>query len=268
MMSFIVNFISTIYKKYLQPNVEEDPQFIEFKGKQILITSEPNVNIKVALESNQFTNWLEEVKNDGMLDLRSVHFQSVDMFGPRAGFVKWKSTIYMGEVCLPGIVFARGGSVAVMPVLECNGEEYTLLCVQPRVPLGKHNVIEFPAGMLDGENNFAGVCAKELKEEADIVISPDDLIDMGQIAWGDDIKGMYSQCGASDEFIRQFMFKRTVSESQLEEMNGKHTGELASGETITLMVCKLSEVWKISPDSKTMCLLHLYENLKREGLVN
>ena len=62
--------------------MEEDTKFIEFKGKQIVITSEPNVNIKVALESTQFADWLDEVKNDGMLDLRSVHFQSVDMFGP------------------------------------------------------------------------------------------------------------------------------------------------------------------------------------------
>ena len=98
-------------------------------------------------------------------------------------------------------------------------------------------------------------------------LNPDDLIDLGEIAWGKDVKGMYSQCGASDEFIRQFMFKRSVSQSQLEEMNGKHTGELDSGEVITLMGCKLSDVWKISPDSKTMCLLHLYENLKREGRV-
>ena len=51
-------------------------------------------------------------------------------------------------------------------------------------------------------------------------------------------------------------------------MNGKHTGELEAGETITLKICKLSDVWRISPDSKTMCLLHLYYMLNQEGKLN
>lgn len=250
-------------KVFVNKYWKQTPLSIEVNGKSVVISSEPNVDIDVALNSTQFNEWLKEIQNDGKLILESVHFQSIDMFGPRAGFVKWKSTVYLDGVCLPGIVFARGGSVTVLPILECDGEEYTILCVQPRVPLGKHNVIEPPAGMLDGDNNFAGVCAKELKEEADIDIKPEELVDMGSLVWGENVKGMYSQCGASDEFIKLYMFRRQVTKEQLEEMNGKHTGELEAGETITLKICKLSEVWKISPDSKTMGLLYLYENLKK-----
>ena len=33
----------------------------------------------------------------------------------------------------PGIVFARGSSVAILVVLMCEGQEYTLLTYQPRV---------------------------------------------------------------------------------------------------------------------------------------
>lgn len=267
MSSLVTKFYETIMYN-TQRWFNKPPSSIQFNGKQVKISAEPSININIAIQSTQFTDWLVEVEKDGKLDLHEVHFQSMDMFGPRIGFLKWKCTIYLDNICLPGIVFARGGSVAVLPVLECEGEEYTILCVQPRVALGKHNIIEFPAGMLDGENNFAGICAKELKEEADIDIEPDELIDMGLLAWGADVKGMTSQCGASDEFIRQFMFRRTVTSEELEEMNGKHTGELEAGETITLKICKLSDVWRISPDSKTMCLLHLYYMLNQEGKLN
>ena len=45
-------------------------------------------------------------------------------------------------------------------------------------------MVEIPAGMLDGESNFVGVAAKELKEETGIEITAEKLINMTRLAYG------------------------------------------------------------------------------------
>ena len=106
----------------------------------------------------------------GVLFIKAVEVQSVDMFGPRVGFIKFKSTAVIniggpeGAVMVPGIVFMRGGAVGILVILECEGKEYTILTYQARVPVGVHNLPEVPAGMLDGSGNFKGVAADEIAE--------------------------------------------------------------------------------------------------------
>ena len=74
------------------------------------------------------------------------------MFGPRVGFLKFRSTAKVnaggekGVITVPGIVFMRGGAVGVLVILECDGKEYTLLTNQARVPIGHHALPEIPAG--------------------------------------------------------------------------------------------------------------------------
>lgn len=64
------------------------------------------------------------------------------------------------------------------------GEEYVLLTVQPRIPVGSLEFVELPAGMLDGDS-FSGAAAKEIKEECGIEIKADELKDLGQMALGE-----------------------------------------------------------------------------------
>ena len=86
------------------------------------------------------------------------------MFGPRVGFVKFRSEALVvtdtgiadGTVGVPSIVFMRGGSVGVLIVLECEGEEFTILTHQARVAAHDHSLPEIPCGMMDGSGNFKG----------------------------------------------------------------------------------------------------------------
>ena len=73
-------------------------------------------------------------------------------------------------VRVPGVVFLRGGAVAILVLLKCDGKTYVLLCRQPRAPVGRSDFPEIPAGMLDGDGKFAGVAAKEMEEETGLVI--------------------------------------------------------------------------------------------------
>ena len=54
------------------------------------------------------------------------------------------------------LVIGARMAVAILVLLECDGEQYTILTRQARVPAGYFRFPEIPAGMLDGSGHFAG----------------------------------------------------------------------------------------------------------------
>jgi ADP-sugar diphosphatase len=148
--------------------------------------------------------------------LRKIDVQSVDFFGGlRVGFVKLKTEVTndKGEK-FPGSVFLRGGSVAMMVILQdetfaSDSEEgkFVLLTVQPRIPAGTLGMVELPAGMIDDSGTFGGAAAKEIKEELDMDIKEDELQDMTRLALnpteetsGEKLqRAVYTSPGGSDE---------------------------------------------------------------------
>jgi ADP-sugar diphosphatase len=232
---------------------------IKVLGKDVVVTAREGIDIATALASSQLQDWARSVQEG--LDVRRVHIQDVDMFGPRVGFVKFKADVFVDDTQIPGIVFARGGSVAILVVLQCDGELYTVLTSQPRVPGGKASFREVPAGMLDGEGHFKGVAAKELEEEVGLTIDSSALRDLTAEAYGDGVAGVYPSIGGCDEFLRLYSYEASVTREELEGMQGKATGCREEGEVISLHIVPLADVWKLAPDAKTLSILHLYDKL-------
>jgi len=223
---------------------------------QPLFTAEAGIALDTAVQSKQFQNWLAQV-DTSKFQIRSVHIQSVDMFGPKVGFIKFKADIVdMAGKFIPGIVFMRGGSVGILSVLTCKGKKYSVMTVQPRVPTGRFDFLEIPAGMLDGSGNFAGVAAKELEEELGIKISEHDLTDLSGLTGCN--QGVYLSPGASDETLRFFSFTREVTEEEMAAMNGRCTGVMAEGEQITLKIIPFDDLITVA-DAKTIVAYALYQ---------
>jgi len=169
---------------------------------------------------------------------------------------------------IPGVVFMRGGAVGMLVILSCDGIEYSILTLQPRVPTGQFQFPEIPAGMLDHSGDFAGVAANELAEECDVHISSSSLVDLTEFAYQKRFRGMYPSAGGCDEFLRLFVYQETVSREKLESLRGKLTGNREHGELITLKIVPLSEVWREAPDSKALSALYLYEKWKLANGIN
>ena len=55
-------------------------------------------------------------------------------------------------------------------------------------------------------------------------------------------KGMYPTVGASDEFIRLFLFRKTVTQAELRDLQGRLTGCVEEGEVISTQV-RLTRWW-------------------------
>jgi len=222
--------------------------------------------------------------NKAPYKLREITVQSVDWFGSgekkRLGFVKFQAQITNdnGEH-LPGAVFMRGSSVAMLLVLQPDdvseddeSEKHVLLTVQPRLAAGSLAFPEIPAGMLDDAGSFAGGAAKEIEEETGLVVKDEDLIDMTALALQDENgaenlqKGVFTTPGACDEFVPIFYYQKRLPRKELEEFRGKLTGLRDEGEKITLKVVKLEDLWRQGArDAKTLSAWALYQGLKREG---
>jgi len=223
-----------------------------------------------------FTEWVDSINQIENKDLEKpelfvekVHIQSVDMFGPRIGFVKFEVIAKKWNekmkqiVVVPGIVFMRGGAVAVLCILiepGIGGKEYALLTLQPRVPAGISDFPELPAGMLDGEpdkQKFAGKAAKEMNEEALLEIKDYELFDLTHMAYGHRYKGMYPSAGGCDEFLKLYLYRRYMNHETLQLLQKLDGGE-DDNEIIKLKVVPLEDLWHEAPDAKALAALFLY----------
>ena len=235
-------------------------------GQQVPVTASCACNLEEVVKSPNFVYWAQQI--DPNLLVGNVDIQSVDYFGSgRIGFIKLKATVHLASrpegKNIPGIVFMRGPSVAILLVLRCNGKKYTVLTRQARVPIGASAFTEIPAGVFDGEI-FAGVAAKELKEEVGITIDSAHLVDMTRKVYGDKYPGMFPSPGGCDEYIKLFLYETEVSQEELDSYRNKCTGVLEEGEFISLKVIELEHLVEETSDAKSLCAFTLYHHLSKQ----
>jgi ADP-sugar diphosphatase len=151
-------------------------------------------------------------------------------------------------------------------------EKYVLLTVQPRFAGASLKFVELPAGMVD-DGTFKGSAAKEIKEELDLDIHEDELIDLTKLAVGggddEDIpRAVFPSPGGCDEFISIFLHQKRIPRAQLKDWTGKLTGLREEGEKITLKLVKLDDLWwEAGRDGKALAAWALWEGLKRSGKI-
>ena len=201
-------------------------------------------------EWKPFKAWLKNLKTSG-IKINYVNIQSIDMFGQNIGFMKCKCDAKNKDnKPLPGIVFMRGNSVAILILIQSENKVYTVLVKQDRVPVGQ-SIYEIPAGMLDN-NTFKSAAVKELHEEVGITIRSDsehftELSD-----------GVYPSPGGSDECISLCVYRAIATPDQISKLNKRQTGETSEDEHITVFVETFDEALNKCKDMKFFSAIALY----------
>eukprot|EP00842_Homolaphlyctis_polyrhiza_P004132 jgi/Hompol1/471/HPOL_002502-RA len=238
--------------------------------------------------TRQLASQLERSSVGERIKVHSIQVSDIDYFGKRIGFVKFAADIRWiddGQP-LPGIVFCRGGAVAVLLIVRPTGaakaseasssdDAYVVLTVQPRLPIAALEEAALPAGMLDGDRNFAGVAAKELEEECGIKISSNDLIDLtghrtvDEVGLADDefnpaTTGLFPSAGGCDEFIRLFLCEKEMPLEQIRQLEGREAGLRDEGERISVRIVPLRDLWRSTRDMKALAALALYQQYKSQ----
>lgn len=214
----------------------------------------------------QFSDWLSSQHED--FKYHSIVIDAVTMFGSRPGLIHITTEVTFHEKPSKRIVFIRGGSVGVLLLVKSieTSKVYTIYVRQPRNAVGATDFIEIPAGMLDGATGTlasTGVAVKELQEEADLTILPEDLVHLLQ---------MIPSAGGCDEWIDLFLVFLSAKDSYIQGLIGKKTGELGSDEQITLGIAEFSEFEKMClngrcKDAKAMSAIFAMKSLVEQGRI-
>jgi 8-oxo-dGTP pyrophosphatase MutT (NUDIX family) len=235
--------------------------------------------------SNNERHALDAPPNDYDLpyQLHRINVRSVEWAGPRILFVLLHTVVQSAtdERALPGIVFLRGGSVAILMIVRPEDDpaaRFVVMTHQPRVPAGSFAFREIPAGMIDDEDAFVGAAATEIREETGLIVRRDELVDMTELAvrrgrddWDDQQhlqRAVYPSPGGCDEFVALFLWQQVMPRPEIERLRGKLTGNRTDGEKIQVGLVEYKDLWREGArDAKTLAACALYENLVREGVL-
>ncbi|XP_021286904.1 nudix hydrolase 14, chloroplastic isoform X2 [Herrania umbratica] len=216
-------------------------------GQPVQIVASPGLSdseFRSAIESSLFKKWLKNLESEsgilanGDMTLTQVLIQGVDMFGKRIGFLKFKADIIdkgTGKK-VPGIVFARGPAVAVLILLESDGETYAVL-------------------------------TEQVEEEIGIQLNLEDMVDLTAFLEPSTGFKVFPSPGGCDEEIGLFLYRGCVDKNIITQLQGKETGLLEHGELIKVCVVPYEKLWRMTPDAKTLMAIAIYEMAKKEGLL-
>jgi 8-oxo-dGTP pyrophosphatase MutT (NUDIX family) len=210
--------------------------------------------------------------------LRWIKIQAFDEFEikgvKRVLFIKLFAEVTTdNHEYLPGVVFLRGGSVAILMIVRPTDaplERYVIMTEQARVAAGSLSFMEIPAGMLDDERNIKLAALREIQEEVGIFPKADELIDMTKLAVQDHKvsesiqSAMYPSPGGCDEFITIYLWEKELDRLDIENLKDRLTGDRAAMEKITVRLLEYEKLVAVGGrDGKTLAAWSLYEYLKR-----
>ncbi len=222
---------------------------------------------ETVLNSFLFQNWLAHAQEKFIVS--KIHFSSVDYrFKDHSPlFIKLTATATLPDgKPVHGIVLVRGNAVGVLVVLRCEGKPYLLLVRQPRFAISEPESLEMPAGILDWSKDYRKVALSELKEEAMLDATDDELIDLTGFYTEGKLDGHAASCGLLDERIRLYAIERTVTLEELKRMDGRNQEYTDENEWIKTVVLPYEEAGKQFIDHKNLLAMFMYERyLARQG---
>lgn len=219
------------------------------QGKKILITGEHAVELS---QSRTFTNWLltfdpslkvlwlsEEWsywrRKTGELVFAIFHVAYIDDVG------KEKISLF----------FFRSDSAASLLVLEDikSRKKFIVFIEQIRGPVGG-KILEIPAGTLEEGESPAATMAREIKEETNLEVRPDELEFLGTY---------YFSPGACTEQITLYYCEKECVGLEIKELQNRLAGLREHGENTKVKIYSFDDFEKLKiRDAKTQLAYELY----------
>jgi len=235
-------------------NDQPDITTVEIRGKQVPVVKPASVaaTIREIASTSFFKDWVNKLSPE--FTVSKIEIQSADVIGLKVRFIKMRATMTDktgSEV--PGVIFMRGRSVAVLLLLTVPDEKkkkYVVVTRHQRAAIGEYSHEEIPVGMED-EGPLGTV--REIMEN-EIGISDDfHPINMNEAIFGQD-KPIYTSPGATDEGMRFYLVELKVSQEQINEIQSK----AKSGSILSLKLIDLEEVVEKCNDAKSILAVQLY----------
>eukprot|EP00301_Raphidiophrys_heterophryoidea_P020987 c5544_g1_i1.p1 GENE.c5544_g1_i1~~c5544_g1_i1.p1 ORF type:complete len:307 (+),score=44.98 c5544_g1_i1:58-978(+) len=263
--------------------VEIHDQLHELKASVFFLECEgTDANtVQKGLKSDMFQEWREAISQNDRMVVTAVIFQCIIFDeADKIKFLKIDSKCYnvadyvawlQGTVpkigAIPGISFMKGPTISVLIIIP-EDEDYTILAVHPRVAVAELRVPEIPSGHFSPSGEFSGPVAQLIDKTLQFKIDMKNLVDLTQLAFGDSFRGVYPSAGGCDEYVRLFLYRHEgATKEQLKIWKQKCTGKMDDSNPLALKLCLLSDLWKESPDAKSLTALGIFTRLKSCGML-
>lgn len=208
------------------------------------------VRLSTIVESPLLRNWAAGIKIGYFVT--EIVVKAVVMFGRRVGFLFIEANITNPEGHrLPGAVFLRGNSVAMLVELRTPSGSYALLVRQARTPAGGA-IYETPAGMLDDSGDFQGVAFKELEEELPALRGWFTLEHVVKLH----TEPVWISPGACDERMDFYYLLVETTDGAIQRLHGTIGGLANEGEHLMAVVVPWNQLQSV-PDAKLLIALSL-----------
>jgi 8-oxo-dGTP pyrophosphatase MutT (NUDIX family) len=194
--------------------------------------------------SNVFRQWFKRLPKEmipRVLKITTVH--------------GWDNEIKMIVGIADGyLVFLRGDTVDISAILTCEGREYALYVVQPRIAGAQSRVVSNPSGMVDTNEQVVSAALRELNEEVELGLS-------FTIPWSAPtlLKGpSFVSPGGTDERVFFYGVTAELTSSQLQALQGHVAGLQEEDERTELLLVPLEDALDHTNDVKaqTGTMLH------------
>ncbi|MDG5815634.1 NUDIX hydrolase [Chitinispirillales bacterium ANBcel5] len=213
-----------------------------------------------SVNEKKIKNWKKSVENSGCT-IRSL--EAIKEIRKKDGsllFALLETDVISPEGNkLPHVLFIRGDACVIVTLIKNSdtGEEKFLMVGQRRIGNGFMS-LEFPAGMLDEEDDPVEVAIQELYEETGLRVSRSDIYPLND-------KKLYSSAGASDEGIYYYGCIKKMDEKTYHSFANKKTGSVHENEFITTVLKTRTEAEKESSSLQVRLGFYLFENSRNSG---
>lgn len=219
-------------------------------------------------ESTLLKQWLERLQVHAPgTELDVVTVVAADNWGtnePKMAYVHVRSTAPDG-VAHSNTGMLRGDTVNTLAIATCEGQEYAVFVTQPRVIGAQEEVVDNPAGRLDGDESFASAALRELDEELGVELAWSHPVDMGMAVFGQE-RFLVSP-GGTDERTKFMLVRAELTREQLDNLHGAFGGLEHEKERTTVLVVPLEHAKNVlggsgDADLKLAFSLLLYNEYK------
>lgn len=228
--------------------------------------SVPLESFRACLASKKFNDWIAKVDTNERLNISKIKILNIFMCGSNVGFVNLvvDATNKQTGKPVPGYCFIRGDATSFLTLIKdkTDGLLYMVLTEQDRLPIASC-CFESPAGIMDEKKNIKSVALKELKElkeetGLDYKNAIEPLTFLGEF---------YPSAGGCDEKIHCAYILFEKEKAEIEELQGKMTGEIDTCESIKLHIVPFSvENALKTQDAKTIACTMFF--LRHVGQIN
>jgi ADP-sugar diphosphatase len=259
-------------------------------GDEAILVTHPDGLTQEQIEGfPAFQNWIKTFKksltmqkyqnhpyHEDLYTLRSINILSFFLVGlkeNRSVLFLYLETIVANknEKKLPGVVFLRGGSVAILIILrpsDSYDERYVVMIEQPRVAAGSLRFMEIPAGILDPTVGFKNPATQKLWDVVGLVLKEEDLTNMTDLALKDQSTdellpaAMYPSVGGCDEYVKIYLWEREMDRMEIDALRTQFSGS-RSDDNVAVRLLSYENLLQVGArDGKTLAAWALYEYLK------